>query len=134
MGYEQDFKYKDALKSLFNAAAAVSDNVFTNDRPAAVPKQMDNFIVVSLPGQLTSSTYGCGFGNVQTYCNVEVYVRLKKSGVEDLNVMDALVGKVLSLFPISDSVITVSNPKLTLKGNDGLGFSATLIRADLVIK
>ena len=95
---------------------------------------MDNFIVVSLPGQLTSSTYGCGFGNVQTYCTVEVYVRLKKSGVEDLNVMDALVGKVLSLFPISDSVITVSNPKLTLKGNDGLGFSATLIRADLVIK
>ena len=44
MGYEQDFKYKDALKSLFDAAKTVSENVFTNDRPAAVPKQMDNFI------------------------------------------------------------------------------------------
>ena len=33
MGYEQDFKYKDALKSLFDAAKTVSENVFTNDRP-----------------------------------------------------------------------------------------------------
>lgn len=78
MGYEQDFKYKDALKSLFDAAKTVSENVFTNDRPAAVPKQMDNFIVVSLPGLLSSMTYGSGFGNIRTYCTIEVYVRQKK--------------------------------------------------------
>ena len=75
MGYEQDFKYKDALKSLFDAAKTVSENVFTNDRPAAVPKQMDYFIVVSLPGLLSSMTYGSGFGNIRTYCTIEVYVR-----------------------------------------------------------
>lgn len=134
MGYEQDFKYKDALKSLFDAAKTVSENVFTNDRPAAVPKQMDNFIVVSLPGLLSSMTYGSGFGNIRTYCTIEIYVRQKKGGSEDLGKMDSLVGKVLSLFPISDKAITAFNPKLTLKGSDGLGFSATLIRADLVIK
>ena len=71
MGYEQDFKYKDALKSLFDAAKTVSENVFTNDRPAAVPKQMDNFIVVSLPGLLSSMTYGSGFGNIRTYCTMK---------------------------------------------------------------
>lgn len=134
MGYEQDFKYKDALKSLFDMAKTVSDNVFTNDRPAAVPKQMDNFIVVSLPGLLSSMTYGSGFGNIRTYCTIEVYVRQKKGGAEDLEQMDTIVGDILSLFPISDNFISVSNPKLTLKGNDGLGFSATLIRTDLVIK
>ena len=131
---EQDFKYKDALKSLFDMAKTVSDNVFTNDRPAAVPKQMDNFIVVSLPGLLSSMTYGSGFGNIRTYCTIEVYVRQKKGGAEDLEQMDTIVGDILSLFPISDNFISVSNPKLTLKGNDGLGFSATLIRTDLVIK
>lgn len=134
MGYEQDFKYKDALKSLFDMAKTVSDNVFTNDRPAAVPKQMDYFIVVSLPGLLSSMTYGSGFGNIRTYCTIEVYVRQKKGGAEDLEQMDTIVGDILSLFPISDNFISVSNPKLTLKGNDGLGFSATLIRTDLVIK
>lgn len=134
MGYEQDFKYKDALKSLFDAAKTVSENVFTNDRPAAVPKQMDNFIVVSLPGLLSSMTYGSGFGNIRTYCTIEVYVRQKKGGAEDLEQMDTIVGDFLSLFPISDNFISASNPKLALKGNDGLGFSATLIRADLVIK
>ena len=61
MGYEQ-LGSKDALKSLFDAAKTVSENVFTNDRPAAVPKQMDNFIVVSLPGLLSSMTYGSELG------------------------------------------------------------------------
>lgn len=74
------------------------------------------------------------FGNIRTYCTIEIYVRQKKGGAEDLGKMDSLVWKVLSLFPISDKAITASNPKLTLKGSDGLGFSATLIRADLVIK
>ena len=134
MGYEQDFKYKDALKSLFDTAKTVSENVFTNDRPAAVSKQMDNFIVVSLPGLLSSMTYGSGFGNIRTYCTIEVYVRQKKGGAEDLEQMDTIVGDFLSLFPISDNLISASNPKMTLKGNDGLGFSATLIRTDLVIK
>ena len=134
MGYEQDFKYKDALKSLFDAARSVSENVFTNDRPEAVARQMNDFIVVSLPGLLSSMTYGSGFGNIRTYCTIEVYVRRKKGGAKDLEQMDAIVGDILSLFPISDNYIIASNPKLTLKGNDGLGFSATLIRADLVIK
>lgn len=134
MGYEQDFKYKDALKSLFDAAKAVNDNVFINDRPSAVAKQMDDFIVISLPGLLSTTTYGSGFGNIRTHCTIEIYVRQKKSGAEDMGKMDSIVGKVLSLFPISDNAITASNPKLTLKGSDGLGFSATLIRAELVIK
>lgn len=134
MGYEQDFKYKDALKSLFDAARSVSENVFMNDRPEAVAKQMNDFIVVSLPGLLSAMTYGSGFGNIRTYCTFEVYVRRKKGGSEDLERMDTVVGDILSLFPISDNHIIASTPKLTLKGNDGLGFSATLIRADLVIK
>ncbi len=134
MGYEQDFKYKDALKSLFDAARAVSENVFMNDRPEAVAKQMNDFIVVSLPGLLSAMTYGSGFGNIRTYCTFEVYVRRKKGGSEDLERMDTVVGEILSLFPISDDCIIASTPKLTLKGSDGLGFSATLIRADLVIK
>lgn len=134
MGYEQDFKYKDALRSLFDAARAVSENVFMNDRPEAVAKQMNDFIVVSLPGLLSAMTYGSGFGNIRTYCTFEVYVRRKKGGSEDLERMDTVVGEILSLFPISDDCIIASTPKLTLKGSDGLGFSATLIRADLVIK
>ena len=115
MGYEQDFKYKDALKSLFDMAKTVSDNVFTNDRPAAVAKQMNDFIVVSLPGQLSSMTYGSGFGNIRTYCTIEVYVRQKKGGAEDLEQMDTIVGDILSLFPISDNFISALKPQINLE-------------------
>lgn len=134
MGHGQDFKYKDALRSLFDTCKTVTGNVYVNDRPAATPGQMEEFIVVSLPGQMSSATYGSGFGNVRTYCTLESYVRLKKSGVEDVDRQSVMVGKLLSLFPISNGSITASRPRVVLKGADGLGFSAVLIRADLRIK
>lgn len=134
MGYEQDFKYKDVLRSLYNAAKTISDNVFVGNRPTAVTEQMKDFIVVSIPGQMYSMTYGYGYGNAPTYCTIESYVRLKKSGVEDVDKMEQFIEKIISIFPISDDIIIASRPSVMLRGSDGLGFSAALIRASLTIK
>lgn len=134
MSYEVDLKFEEALKSLYDAGKSVCENVFTGDRPAAVPKQMEEFIVVSIPGTLESTVCGGGYGNVPSYCDIEIYVRLKKTGIEDVSKMENTCRKILELFPISDNTITATRPRITLKGNDGLGFSATLIRANLLIK
>lgn len=134
MSYKNDYTASEALLSLYEQAKTLSDNVFTGNRPQAVPEQMKEFIVVSIPSRLESSTYGGGYGVTKAYCNIEIYVRLKKSGMENQTKMDALLGKLLDLFPIQDSVMLASRPKITLRGNDGLGFSAVLVRADLLLK
>lgn len=134
MGYEQDFKFKLALKSLYDSAKSISDKVFVANRPSAVPNQMKEFIVVALPEQIKPMVYGGGFGNVETYCTIEAYVRLKKSGAEDVDKMEAIINKITSLFPISNEVMTASRPSVMLRGSDGLGFSAALIRAAITIK
>ena len=134
MSYKEDFKVKDALQSLYGLGKLISDHVFTGNRPQATPEQMKDFVVVSIPSRLETSTYGSGYGATFGYCNIEIYIKLKKSGLEDVNKMDEMVGEMLGIFPYKDETIQLSRPQVMLRGNDGLGFSATLIRAELLIK
>lgn len=134
MSYKEDFKIKDALQSLYGLGKLVSDYVFTGNRPQATPEQMKDFVVVSIPTRLESSTYGGGYGVTSGYCNLEIYVKLKKSGMEDVDKMASMIEDVLEMFPYSDEHVQFSRPQIMLRGNDGLGFSATLVRAELLIK
>ena len=134
MSYREDFKVREVLQSLYGLGKLISDYVFTGNRPQATPEQMKDFVVVSIPSRLESLTCGGGFGVTSGYCNIEVYVKLKKSGLEDVNKMDEMIGEMLDILPYQDETIQIIRPQVMLKGSDGLGFSATLIRAELVIK
>jgi len=134
MSYREDFKVKDALQSLYGLGKLISDYVFTGNRPQATPQQMKEFVVVSIPSRLESSTYGGGYGVTSGYCNIEIYVKLKKSGIENVNKMDEMVGELLEMFPYKDDLVQLSRPQIMLRGNDGLGFSAVLVRTELLIK
>lgn len=132
MSYSEDFKVKDALQSLYGLGKLISDYVFTGNRPQATPEQMDDFVVVSIPARLSPSTYGGGFGMTKGYCNIEIYVKLKKSGMEDVNKMSEKIDDIISMMPYRDDVIHLTHPTVMLRGNDGLGFSAALVRAELL--
>lgn len=134
MSYRKDFNISNAIKSLYGLGELVSDNVFTGNRPQAVPEQLQDFVVVSIPSRLESSTIGGGYGSTSAYCNFEIYVRLKKGGMENQTKMNDMLGELLDIFPYSDDAIMVTKPVVALRGNDGLGFSAVLVRAELLIK
>lgn len=134
MAYTEDFNISGALGSLYNSAKTVSQNVFTGGRPTATPEQMTDFVVVSIPSRMESSTFGGGYGVTPSYCNIEVYVKLRKGGVENLTKLDSMLKQILDLFPINNEMILASRPTVMLRGNDGLGFSAVLVRAELIIK
>lgn len=134
MSYNNEYKIKEVMQSLYGLGKQISNHVYTGKRPQAVPEQMKFFVVASIPSRLESTTYGGGFGNILSYCNFEIFVKLKKSGVEDIDKLDSLLDDLLSKFPYSDSVIQLSRPNVLLRGNDGLGFSAVLVRAELLIK
>ena len=133
MSYAEDFKVREVLQSLYGLGKLISDYVFTGNRPQATPEQMDSFVVVSVPSRLAASTYGGGFGVTSGYCNIEIYVKLKKSGMEDVNKLDGMTKELISIMPYQDEVIRLSRPQVMLKGTDGLGFSAVLVRAELLI-
>jgi hypothetical protein len=134
MSYREDYKVKEVLQSLYGLGKLISNQVYTGNRPQATPEQMKDFVVVSVPSRLESSTYGGGYGVTSGYCNIEIFVKLKKSGVEDANKLESLLGDLLDLFPYNDEVMQLTRPVVALRGNDGLGFSAVLVRAELLIK
>lgn len=134
MSYQTDYPIKEVLQSLYGLGERLSKNVFTGGRPQAVPEQMKEFVVVSVPSRLVSGTYGGGYGSVSGYCNIELFVKLKKSGVENVDKLNSMLDELLSVFPYADSVVQLSRPTVMLRGNDGLGFSAVLVRAELLVK
>lgn len=134
MSYEIDYNYNGVLKTLYEKLAEICENVYTSNRPLAVPEQMQEFAVVSVPGQMRARVHGGGYGAVSTYCTIELYVKLRKGGQENLVRIDELTKSVLRLFPISNDIMAASRPMLVLRGSDGLGFSAVLISAELLIK
>lgn len=134
MSYENDLDFEKPMKSLFDIGKKISDNVYTGNRPTATKSQMDDFVVVSIGGNLESKVYGGGYGNIPAYCSFEIYVRLKSEGVENITKMNSICQSLLRMFPISNGILIASRPKILLKGTDGLGFSGTIIRADLSIK
>lgn len=134
MSYREDFKLRGALQSLHGLGKLISDHVFTGSRPQATPEQMKEFVVVSIPSRLESLAYGGGYGHTSGFCNIEIYVRLKKGGMEDVNKLDEMLGELLDVFPYKDDSIQLSRPQVMLRGNDGLGFSAVLVRTELLIK
>ena len=134
MSYREDFKVKEALQSLYGLGKLISEYVFTGNRPQAAPEQMSDFVVVSIPTRLEASTYGGGYGVTSGYCNIEIFVRLKKSGLEDVNRMDSMLGDLLDILPYQDETIQLTRPQVMLRGSDGLGFSAVLVRTELLIK
>ena len=134
MSYREDFKLTEALNSAYEIGKLISDHVFTGNRPQAIPEAMKDFVVVSIPSRMESSTYGGGYGMTSGYCNFEIYVRQKKGGMEDLKKLNTMLGELLDAFPYSDTRMQLARPIVALRGNDGLGFSAALVRAELVIK
>lgn len=134
MSYQEDYNIKAVLQSLYGLGERVSKNVFTGGRPQAVPEQMKDFVVVSVARQLSSTTYGGGYGVVPSLCNIELFVKLKKSGVENVDKLNSMLDELLSAFPYTDATIQLARPTVMLRGNDGLGFSAVLVRAELLVK
>ena len=55
MSYENDLDFEKPMKSLFDIGKKISDNVYTGNRPTATKSQMDDFVVVSIGGNLESN-------------------------------------------------------------------------------
>lgn len=68
------------------------------------------------------------------YCNIEIFVKLKAKGMENQPKMSKMLDSLLEALPYNDAVVQVSKPVVALRGSDGLGFSAVLVRTEIFIK
>ena len=133
-----------SIKTLYfdvgNAMKGVCDRVFPRNRPKAVDKKINSYIVVFFPSSIYNNEMNSDgvYNDYSTTLQLEVYVKDKVSADNpntfDVSVVDEKVQEIMDKFPISTKNLIVSNPRITLQTDDGAGFSVTIIQGRLRTK
>ena len=133
-----------SIKTLYfdvgNAMKGVCDRVFPRNRPKAVGKKINSYIVVFFPSSIYNNEMNSdgAYNDYSTTLQIEVYVKDKASADNpnalDVSQVDDKVKSVMERFPISTKNIIVTNPKITMQTDDGDGYSVTIIQGRLRTK
>lgn len=133
-----------SIKTLYfdvgNAMKGVCDRVFPRNRPKAVDKKINSYIVVFFPSSIYNNEMNSdgSYNDYTTTVQIEVYVKDKVSAGNpnelDVTHVDEKVKAVMGRFPISTENILVTNPRITMQTDDGDGFSVTIIQGRLRTK
>lgn len=133
-----------SIKTLYfdvgNAMKGVCDKVFPRNRPKAVDKKINSYIVVFFPSSIYNNEMNSdgAYNDYSTTLQIEVYVKDKVSADNpnalDVSKVDDKVKSVMNRFPISTKNIIVTNPMITMQTDDGAGYSVTIIQGRLRTK
>ena len=133
-----------SIKTLYfdvgNAMKGVCDRVFPRNRPKAVGKKINSYIVVFFPSSIYNNEMNSdgAYNDYSTTIQIEVYVKDKASADNpntlDVSQVDDKVKSVMDRFPISTKNIIVTNPMITMQTDDGDGYSVTIIQGRLRTK
>ena len=133
-----------SIKTLYfdvgNAMKGVCDMVFPRNRPKAVDKKINSYIVVFFPSSIYNNEMNSdgAYNDYSTTLQIEVYVKDKASSDNpntlDVSKVDDKVKSVMDRFPISTKNIIVTNPMITMQTDDGDGYSVTIIQGRLRTK
>lgn len=128
-----DFKLKDILVVMRDTFKDVCPTIYTSERPKVVGENVNEFIVISLPVMLYNKTYGTGYGITSSYARIEIFIR-DVNGLEQLAKLDKYIQLCLEKFPIDNSLMIMSRPRVVLSGSDGYGFHTATIQASFLTK
>lgn len=119
---------KELLELAYSAMGDVSENVFAEQRPMAIPAQIDDMVVVSIP-------YGFRNKNVlQTaLLRVELIVRNKENGVVNVEKLQDMLDMVTGMMPLKEGRFFISSPTLALRGDDGAGFTIWCVHCNVEV-
>lgn len=131
---------KTIYYDLGNAVKGICDKVYPRNRPQAVDKKIDSYIVVDVPYTIVNNEMdGEGrYNDYTTSVHIEVYVRDNVSASNpngfDVSKVSEKVKAVQNIFPINTDNIIVRNPVIRLQADDDNGFSVTVITCSLRTK
>jgi len=115
-------------KAIYEAFKQVSEHVFINNAPRATAEQMTDYIVIEVGNNITfEGTYK------KAYADFYLYVRQKKSDMDDVPRNNTLFNKLLSMIPFVTDTFSIITPTVNIGGREG-NFSVNAVRCNLIIK
>ena len=128
MSHVTKYYISEVLEEVCQRLGGISEHVFPEHRPAAAGKQVDDFIVVSLPVSIEDQN-----AYQKTTLRIEIAVRNRSQGVAHTKKLQEMLDGVTGEFPIVTERFSAVRPLLVLKGDDGLGFTIWNIQAKLIV-
>ena len=121
------FRRLDIMKHLDTVMADVCEARFTS-RPTALQKQVNEFVVISLPVRMVDRG-----AYQETFCRVALFARDRANGQENTKGLEDLQEKVVGKFPIVSDFFSAIDPVLIPSGADTIGFHSLMVQAKLII-
>lgn len=115
-------------KTIYDALKGVSENVFVNEAPKAVPEKLKDYIIVDACSSV-SYQGTCAI----SYAVIYLFVRDKQSGVQNTTEVSRLTNEVLGLFPFVAENITMLSPDVSV-GKRVSAHTRVTIRCEIIIK
>jgi hypothetical protein len=122
---------------LGKAVKGICTKVYPKNRPKSMDKTIDSYIVVFVPSDIFNNEISDNgaYNDYSAIAQIEIYVRDKVTASSPngfmLSNMSEKVKKVMDIFPIKTTNISVTKPKVTMQADDGDGFSVVIIQANL---
>lgn len=119
---------KEIERRICGMVGGAVGRVYLNNAPRAVADAADSFAVVELGSRIEDYN---AYKRTELY--IHLYVRERRSSVEDADAIHEISNRVLGLLPYSDGKMSILSPEVTYGGRlDTL--SVTVIGCDLIIK
>lgn len=128
MGHVLRFDIEGIYRDIVNVMQRVSGNVYPGHRPEALQDRVDDFIVVSLPNGLDDkSVFQRGVVRIEIFC------RNRANGIEDVVRLQDMLFAICREFPMCFERFSLTDPKLMVKGHDGIGFSVWNVQCRIMV-
>lgn len=113
---------------LYERLSSVVTPIFISNHPRSMADQLSEFAIIRVARLIYDK-----HAYKTTTAFIDVFVRLKDSGVENTPRVCELSNKVVSLFPFSDEYFSIITPEMTFGDLEG-EFSRIMIKTELIIK
>ena len=118
---------KHIEKVVYDKIKPIISNIFINNHPRSMQEQLKQFALVRVGRIIYDKN-----AYKETTAFIDIYVRLKDSGVEDSDMVCKLSNDMADLFPFKDEYFSAITPELTYGDLEG-EFSRIMLRFKIII-
>lgn len=118
---------KHIEKVIYDKIKPTISDIFINNHPRSMQEQLKQFALVRVGRIIYDKN-----AYKETTAFIDIYVRLKDSGVEDSDMVCKLSNDIAGLFPFKDEYFSAITPELTYGDLEG-EFSRIMLRFKIII-
>lgn len=111
----------------YNKLSSLFEKVYVNNAPSTFVEQIKNYAIISIGNSISNTG-----AYKESYGYIYMYVRNKKSNVQDSKSLEKTLNSVLALFPLTTDLFSAISPSIGYGTKEG-EFTMAMVRFRIII-